>query len=171
MVSEPHAWRERKRRCRPSDFPIASSPFPLPLNRPAARILLGLQNVLGPAQIPPVIFIRGKSQNPFPLRRQPRITVDDRERPILRDQPQEARRDYMQAGKSQCRHACRDLPLLPCPEQSLPVKEQIARGPSVLYGQGRERLLVLVKLHHPPQVDAADHIHVMQNKRLTIVLK
>src|ERR1017187_3830879 len=46
------------------------------------------------------------------------------------------------------------------------VEEQIARSLAVLNCNGGQGGLLRMKPHHPPQIDVADHIHVVQNEGL-----
>src|SRR5271157_2048976 len=54
----------------------------------------------------------------------------------------------------------------PPAQQSVCVEQQLPRTPAFLYSQCRQRLLLAVELHHPRQVDVAQYIHVVQQKRL-----
>ncbi len=54
----------------------------------------------------------------------------------------------------------------PAAEYGLVVEQQVSRSLAVLYSQSRECMVLVVKLQHTIQVNRADDIGIMQNKRL-----
>src|ERR1035437_123354 len=65
------------------------------------QILPGLPHIVRGTEIAPIIFVSPKGENLFFAARQTQIAVDDREHPFFRHFCKKARRNYVDAAKSQ----------------------------------------------------------------------
>src|SRR5580765_4788524 len=61
------------------------------------------------------------------------------------------------------------VPCLSSAQEVLIVKQKLAGGFAFLYRQCGDGLMVTVKLHHPCEIDGADHVNVMEQEGLCAV--
>src|ERR1035441_1307416 len=100
----------------------------------AAHVLGGLQDVLRPAEIAPIPFIRAKGDDLFSLGREPQIGGNDRKGALLFHLREDLGRDDVDAAKAQRLRLCGSprqlrLPIAPGSTAAKPgllVEEQIA---------------------------------------------
>src|SRR5271157_4056944 len=138
----------------------------------ALQVVRGLRHIFRLAEIAPIVFIGAKGDDCFSAGSNTQIGSDDGEGAFLRHHRQKTRRDYVDASESQRldrrgrwnRFSLLIAPGTPAAKLKLLVEEQVSSRLAVLHGQGGESLLLLVKLHHAPEIDGADDIDIVQKE-------
>lgn len=158
---------------------------------PALQIAGSCGKVLGTAEIAPVSTVGAKAEDFFALRGQAQIRVDDGECALLLEQRKDARREDVNAAKGEgLDFTSIDLTSLDprrgpdqarcdglerfgpgqraaarAAEPMLGVEEQVARGFAILDGDGGECAVFGVMAHHGAEIDGAENIDIVHQKR------
>src|SRR5882724_2067277 len=138
------------------------------------EVLLGLAKVLEFAKVAPIEFVGAKRQDLLALPSQAQVRGNNRKDAFLGNLRQQARRNDVDARKSQLlkawrsSHQFRFLIAANSPAAQFPllVKKQITRTFPLLDSKSCQSVIFKMNFHNALKINCADDVHVVQDERL-----